>query len=107
MSIMTFGSAEAEQQECHTVWIGIQLKDGGHYEISTLTVPLIFDSLAAMPVQFCMRNYRHLQELHLADMVEEIGSAMTPQVLIGLLAVCHGPNNQRREWSSRVTIKRD
>ena len=79
MSIMTFGSAEAEQQECHTVRIGIQLKDGGHYEISTLTVPLICDSLAAMPVQFRMRNYRHLQELDLADMAQEVGSATTPQ----------------------------
>ena len=83
MSIMTFGSAEAEQQECHTVQIGIKLKDGGHYEISTLTVPLICDSLAAMPVQFCMRSYRHLQELDLADMAQEVGSATTPQVLLG------------------------
>ena len=83
MSIMTFGSSEAKQQECHTVRIGIQLKDGGYYEISTLTVPLICDSLAAMPVQFCMRKYRHLQELDLADMAQEVGSATTPQVLIG------------------------
>ena len=59
------------------------MKDGGHYEISTLTVPLICDSLAAMPVQFCIRNYRQLQELDLADMAQEVGSATTPQVLIG------------------------
>lgn len=81
-SIMTFGSME-EQQECHLVRIGIQLKDGGCFEIPILAGPLICDSLAATPIQFCIKNYSHLQELDIADMAQDCGSTMTPQVLIG------------------------
>uniref|UniRef100_A0A1X7VL84 Uncharacterized protein n=1 Tax=Amphimedon queenslandica TaxID=400682 RepID=A0A1X7VL84_AMPQE len=82
MSIMTFGSMK-EQQECHLAQIGIQLKDGGRFEIPIFAVPVICDRLAATPIQFCIKNYSHLEELNITDMAQDGGSTMATEVLIG------------------------
>ena len=51
MLIMTFGSSEAKQKNCHSVCVGIRFRNGDSCEISVLTVPLIMDNLAVAPIQ--------------------------------------------------------
>lgn len=62
MSIVTFGSEEPEQRDCHEVNLGLCLKNGTTCELLMLTVPFI------CAVSIYLEDYPHLNSLDSADM---------------------------------------
>ena len=81
MSIITFGSSEKKQQICHTVLVGIRLKNDTHKELTLLSVPFICEPLSVPPVLVDTEGYAYLQHLELADTFDE--EQFQPDVLIG------------------------
>jgi hypothetical protein len=83
MSIVTFGSQSGNQRVCEVVRVGLQTRNPGLCkEFSMLTVPLIWEGLAATPVQHCIDKYSHIRQLDLAD-PPGCSDLANPDILIG------------------------
>ncbi len=67
MLIKTFGSDKENKQVCSVVNLGLLLKDGGHMEMSLLTVPLICEPLSTQPITRAKEVYQDISDLDLAD----------------------------------------
>ena len=67
MSIMTFGSSDANARLCDIVHVGLKLLGGGTMLLSLYAVPLICEPFSCQPVTVCQMNYQHLADLPLAD----------------------------------------
>ena len=65
MSVITFGSREKKQQICHTVTVGVRLKNDTHKELTLVSVPFICEPLSVPPVRIDTEGYAYLQHLEL------------------------------------------
>ena len=67
LTIMTFGSRQAQSHVCESVRLGLSLKSGCTKQLMLFTVPLICEPLTCQPVSFCQGNFKHLVGFDLAD----------------------------------------
>ena len=81
-SIMAFGCRERKQQNCYSVKVGVQLKDGQTQELCLLTIPFICEPLTAPTLQLHPQHHKHLCQLDLADTYEG-GEPFQPDILVG------------------------
>lgn len=81
LSIAAFGSRKGRPRRCEIVHLAVRTKHGGSQVLEVFVVPHICNPVTSKAAVSCVKMYRHLSQLDLADVTPD--KAMEVDLLIG------------------------